>query len=597
MGAAATINVSAGQSIQAAINNAHPGDEIVVATGTYYQRIDFKGKAITVRSTAPTSPAVVAATIINGNAGGPVVSFKTSEGAGSILDGFAITNGTGFDTGYGIAGGGVFCWKTSPIVRNCLVYGNSAPLGGGLYTGNGTPLFTGNTVRNNTATFGAGIDISYSSPTITHNTIYANTAATSGGGMFEGYSSATISSNLIYLNVSNGSAGGIGLGEWPTPVAPVAISGNVIADNSCVAVGGGVAAWDVVATITNNTISGNSALHGGGIYAGQSTVTMSNNIVAFAQSGGGVYVDTGAAPAVTFCDAYSNLGGNYLQMTDPAGANGNIATDPLFANRTTRDFALKSKGGRWNGSLWVLDTVTSPCLDAGDPASPFNLEPSPNGGRINLGYDGDTAYASKTFTPLVPVVLSCLPKGTGVARSTLVRVAFNTAMNRSLTASAFKLKLGTTVVQGAVTWTTDSKTLKFKPTLLLGSGKRYVPSVEATAKSAAGVLMAARWTGKVFTTGAAAPTLVTATAVPTASGTQIAVSLTSASDVTVTVRNLAGREVAVLTPGTLEAGVHSLLWNGTSTLGTKAPAGMYLVEVTAKASDGACCSAVASLRR
>ena len=35
----------------------------------------------------------------------------------------------------------------------------------------------------------------------------------------------------------------------------------------------------------------------------------------------------------------------------------------------------------------------SPAIDAGDPTTPFVQEPSPNGGRVNLGYDGDTSQA------------------------------------------------------------------------------------------------------------------------------------------------------------------------------------------------------------
>jgi hypothetical protein len=35
----------------------------------------------------------------------------------------------------------------------------------------------------------------------------------------------------------------------------------------------------------------------------------------------------------------------------------------------------------------------SPCIDAGDPDAPFDLEPAPNGGRINLGAFGGTAAA------------------------------------------------------------------------------------------------------------------------------------------------------------------------------------------------------------
>ncbi len=53
-------------SIQTAIDNAVNADEVVVAPGTYFETIDFLGRAITVRSTDPTDPATVAATIIDG---------------------------------------------------------------------------------------------------------------------------------------------------------------------------------------------------------------------------------------------------------------------------------------------------------------------------------------------------------------------------------------------------------------------------------------------------------------------------------------------------------------------------------------------------
>ncbi len=60
------INVGPGDSIQDAIDAAMDGDEIVVAEGTYLEAIDFLGKAITVRSTDPADPVVVANTIIDG---------------------------------------------------------------------------------------------------------------------------------------------------------------------------------------------------------------------------------------------------------------------------------------------------------------------------------------------------------------------------------------------------------------------------------------------------------------------------------------------------------------------------------------------------
>src|SRR2546428_9154943 len=72
---AATINVPAGQpTIQAAINAASNGDTVLVAPGTYYENINFMGKAITVTSAG--GPSV---TTINGGDLNKSVVFPSSR--------------------------------------------------------------------------------------------------------------------------------------------------------------------------------------------------------------------------------------------------------------------------------------------------------------------------------------------------------------------------------------------------------------------------------------------------------------------------------------------------------------------------------------
>src|SRR5213592_2934775 len=116
---AANINVPASQpTIQAAINAASNGDTVLVAPGTYYENINFMGKAIAVTSSG--GPAV---TTINGNAAGSVATFDTSEGRSSVLSGFTITNGqpTGFPSW---DGGGIYISYASPTVSRNVITQN-----------------------------------------------------------------------------------------------------------------------------------------------------------------------------------------------------------------------------------------------------------------------------------------------------------------------------------------------------------------------------------------------------------------------------------------------------------------------------------------
>ena len=76
-------------SIQAAIDNAVDTDEIVVARGTYFETINFLGKAIALRSA--NGPDV---TIIDAQQTGTVVTCDSGEGTDTVLEGFTITGGS-----------------------------------------------------------------------------------------------------------------------------------------------------------------------------------------------------------------------------------------------------------------------------------------------------------------------------------------------------------------------------------------------------------------------------------------------------------------------------------------------------------------------
>lgn len=85
-----------------------------------------------------------------------------------------------------------------------------------------------------------------------------------------------------------------------------------------------------------------------------------------------------------------------LQLYDNAKWGYGAGADPLLANPSGGDYHLRSQRGRYwpEHDLWVLDDVTSPCVDAGDPNDTAVGERTPNGGRVNIGAYGGSFYAS-----------------------------------------------------------------------------------------------------------------------------------------------------------------------------------------------------------
>ena len=192
---------------------------------------------------------------------------------------------------------------------------------------------------------------------------------------------------------------------WIITLAHCLIVGNQATDPT----GSAVLCTDSHAVFSHCTIADNTGgLQGAGLCLVNSNVILTNSIV------------WGNSPRAILASGTNRPSITYTDVTGAWAGTGNIHSDPLFAGPgywpspndpamtvagtdtatawIEGDYHLRSGTGRWDPltSTWVQDELTSPCIDAGDPASLVGYEPLPNGGVPNLGTYGGTTQASKS---------------------------------------------------------------------------------------------------------------------------------------------------------------------------------------------------------
>jgi len=301
--------------------------------------------------------------------------------------------------------------SSDPNVINCLFSGNTTPSsGGGMSNSNDSNsvvlncTFIGNVAGINGGGAGGGMYSIHCGPTVT-NCIFISNLSDSGGGMIN-INSQTIVTNCTFTG--NSAVDWIGGGMLNMSGGNAAVTNCVFIGNSAYYGGGMLNNWSNT-TVTNCSFSGNMAVYGGGVlndwesYPELTNCILWGDIASYA--GDEIYNQTSggcgpSVPVISYSDiagcGSSGTGWDSSLGTDDGG---NIDIDPLFVDADTNDIHLQSEAGRWdaNSQSWVVDSNTSPCIDAGDWATPIGFEPFPNGGRVNMGAYGGTAEASKSY--------------------------------------------------------------------------------------------------------------------------------------------------------------------------------------------------------
>jgi hypothetical protein len=167
-------------TIQMGIDASAVGDTIMVARGTYHERI-------TLKSEVALKGAGADVTTIDGDAGGSVVTAIDVD-ANTSITGFTITNGTGTWDEYEewVDGGGMYCKNSELTVSKCVLYKNIAYTdpdydqgqGGGIFCADSSLTITDNRAsgEENMESTGGGI-MSFSTdvaPRITNCIIWRN---------------------------------------------------------------------------------------------------------------------------------------------------------------------------------------------------------------------------------------------------------------------------------------------------------------------------------------------------------------------------------------------------------------------------------------
>ncbi len=434
---AAVIRVPADQpTIQAGIDAAVHDDTVLVANGLYTgegnRDIDFHGKRIVVRSENGPVHCIIDC---QADESDPHLgfNFQSGEGPFSVLKGFTIRGAY-----YPIKGGGIRCNYSFPSIRDNIIIGNSVGLeGGGIFCNHASPTISGNLITGNSGGNNAGGIVCWidSAPLIEGNAISANlgTGIICRGGASPQIIGNVISGNfgsgiscthgadaLISSNLISGNQGGIGGGIHLFQASPE-IRDNRFIDNTASLWGGGISARSYCnPVLVNNLFAGNtSGSLGGAIYA-SSNIGMRIDSCTFAgnhaeEAGGGIYC-SGSDSSADITDGilwgnsaplgpqiyiahwytesivtigYSSVeGGAEAVYIEPDAGSvvwgpGAIDADPLFVSGPYGDhFLSQTAAGQ---------SVQSPCVDTGDPASSMikgttRTDLIQDSGIIDMGY-------------------------------------------------------------------------------------------------------------------------------------------------------------------------------------------------------------------
>lgn len=314
----------------------------------------------------------------------------------ATFSGLTITGGNVTQPENKAYGGAAVLGDTATIyLTDCSLINNSSYYNGGavclwsassLYATN--CVFSGNTVS---AWYAGGIDSELNGSTsLTDCTISNNTSGFGGGGFLVGgshtWERVTVSGNLAHQR-----SGGIHC----TSSAVLNLINSTLSGNTAGSTGGGLYAWQSTVTISNSTVAGNQASNatstthgGGGLSHDEASISVRNSIVAG-------NTDPGNYAHHDVSGTFNSLGYNLIGVNTGSssfvdGVNGNIVG--TAASPVDPDLGPLADNGGATQTHALLEG--SPAIDAiPEGGNGYNSAPAadqrqmarPEGGGVDIG--------------------------------------------------------------------------------------------------------------------------------------------------------------------------------------------------------------------
>jgi hypothetical protein len=406
-------------SIQPCINACGVGDTVLVAAGTYHEKLVWPNtQGIKLWSeSGPDS------TVIDGDSSGTVITIDGTFDTTTAVEGFTVTRGYSSDLA-----GGMVIWYAGPMIRNNTLSRNVGRIGGAIMgsTNDSIQIVNNRFIHNHATTAHGAVGLGYGTAIVTGNLFEQNLAETTSGAV-----GLEDEDGLLKGNVFRGNRAGFWAGALNCIGPTGRIEGNTFTDDTAGNTAGGMyftrtgsspivignsirrcrarAASAVVCfggkqTFINDTIVDNETQSIWGVFhtalgatphvshclfAGNTTLASYGAVTTqdssaptidscsiVANNGEGVYVGTGSHPTISYCNIYGNRGygidcGYYAESVYACNNWWGDSTGPFHPD--------SNPGGRGDTlsdgvffKPWLRDSVSLPGVSesyVGTPAS------------------------------------------------------------------------------------------------------------------------------------------------------------------------------------------------------------------------------------